>query len=126
MAHFAQLDSTNTVIQVIVVNNEKIIDENGIESEELGIRVCRNIYGSDTNWKQTSYTDSMRTRYAGIDFTYNEEHDAFIPPKQYPSWVLNTTSLLWEAPVQYPDDGNYYYWDEDTLSWVQLPEETEE
>lgn len=125
MAHFAQLDNNNTVIQVIVLDNKDLIDENGNENEELGIRVCRNIYGSDTNWKQTSYSNSSRTRFAGIDFTYNEEYDAFIPPKVFSSWVLNTTTLVWEAPFEPPDDGNSYYWNEDTVSWVQILEEND-
>ena len=54
MAHFAELDDSNVVLRVIVLNNNVILDENGNELEELGIAFCKSLYGNDTNWKQTS------------------------------------------------------------------------
>ncbi len=99
MAHFAQLDENNVVTQVIVVSNEDTSDANGVEVEEIGVAFCKKLLGADTNWKQTSYNNNMRVRYAGIGYTYNETLDAFIPPKPYASWVLNETTADWESPV---------------------------
>lgn len=120
MAHFAQLDENNIVLQVIVVNNATIEDLAFPESEPVGVVFCQSIYGSDTNWKQTSYNANFRKNYAGIDYTYDDILDAFIPLKPYPSWLLNTQICQWEAPVPYPNDGKDYYWDETTQTWVEI------
>jgi hypothetical protein len=64
----------------------------------------------------------MRKNYAGIGFTYDENLDAFIPPKPFASWILNEVTCQWKAPVPMPTDGNRYAWDEATLSWEQLSE----
>lgn len=117
MAHFAQLDANNVVLQVIVVNNADTADENGVEQESIGIAFCENLLGG--TWIQTSYNANMRKNYAGIGFTYQADIDAFVPPQPYPSWVLNPDTAQWEAPVPYPNDGKYYVWDESTLSWVE-------
>ena len=116
MAHFAELDSNNTVLRVIVVNNNDVLDGNGQESEEVGINFCKGLFGGE--WKQTSYNASLRKNYAGIGYTYDSVLDAFIPPQPYPSWVLNQSTCLWEAPVPMPTDGQLYSWDEATTSWV--------
>jgi len=60
---------------------------------------------------------AFRGNYAGIGFTYDEENDVFIAPQSFNGWVLNTSTWLWEAPIDYPDDGNKYIWNEETLSW---------
>ncbi len=78
MAHFAKLDENNKVIEVIVVSNDDILDENGDESEEVGIKFCRMIQGENTNWKQTSYNGNIRGRYAGIGMYYDETIDEFV------------------------------------------------
>lgn len=120
MAHFAQLDESNTVIQVIVVNNDVILDENGIESEQVGIDFLRGLYGEYTNWIQTSYNGNFRKNYASSGYKYDSVKDAFIPIKQWDSWILNEDTCRWEPPVPYPDDGQYYVWDESGLQWVLL------
>lgn len=123
MAHFAQIDETNTVIQVIVVNNQECqID--GIDNEEMGIAFCKSLLGNDTIWKQTSYNANIRKNYAGIGYTYNSDLDAFIPPKPFNSWLLNEDTCLWYAPVAYPEDGQVYHWNEDIVSWI-LAEQSE-
>jgi len=122
MAHFAQLNEESIVTQVIVVNNATIDNLPFPESEPVGIAFCQSLYGPDTIWAQTSYNASFRYNYAGIGFTFDVTAQAFIPPKPYPSWLLNTTIYQWEAPVPYPDDGKMYYWDEATLSWVLVPD----
>lgn len=112
MAHFAQLNENNIVLQVIVVSNDDA------PTEAAGIIFCQSLLGADTRWVQTSYNGNFRVRYAGIGCTYNVALDAFIAPQPYPSWTLNTTTCDWEPPVPYPDDGKPYVWDEETLSWV--------
>lgn len=121
MAHFAQLDGSNTVIDVIVINNNVIDNEPFPQSEPIGIEFCKSLYGADTKWAQTSYNASFRYNYAGIGFVFDATAGAFIPPKPYPSWLLNTQTFNWQAPVPYPTDGKNYYWNEETQSWVLNP-----
>jgi len=120
MAHFAQLDDNNIVTQVVVVDNADIEDDNGNQSEAIGISICQALLGSDTTWKQTSYNGNMRKNYAGIGFTYDSTRDAFIPPQPFASWTLNETTCLWEAPVAYPTDGEEYFWNETDQQWDQV------
>lgn len=117
MAHFAELDANNVVLQVLVVRNEDILDENGVESEAIGVQRCKDLFGG-VDWKQTSYNGNFRKRYAGIGDVYNKELDAFIAPKLYESWILNLETGKWEAPIPIPQDDNHYSWDEETKSWV--------
>jgi hypothetical protein len=118
MAHFAQLDSNNTVIQVIVVNNNELLDENGNEIEQKGIDFCHNLFGG--RWIQTSYNCNFRKHYAGIGFRYDTERDLFIPPQPYLSWTLNNDTLLWDPPVPYPTNGKKYAWFEPNKEWIEL------
>ena len=120
MAHFAELDENNIVQRVIVVANEKISNEQGNESEEIGIFFCKNLYGAETVWKQTSYNNNIRKNFAGIGYSYDQTRDAFIPPKPFNSWILNEDTCLWEAPVAYPDDGQAYEWNETDQQWEVL------
>lgn len=125
MAHFAQLDPNNFVTQVIVVSNADLIDDNGNESENLGIQVCRNIFGQDTNWVQTSYNNKFRKKYAGLGDKYDAAGNVFYNPNPpYPSWVLDA-NYDWQPPTPRPDDGKLYDWDETTLAWIEVtfPEE---
>jgi hypothetical protein len=127
MAHFAQFDENNLVIQVIVVHNNELLDADGNESEEKGIEFCQSLFGSTTRWVQTSYNGNIRKHYAAIGFTFDEVRDAFVPPKPFASWVLNEALVLWEAPIPYPEEGNYLFkWDEDTLCWIEtdIPKRT--
>ena len=126
MAHFCQLDENNVVTQVIVVSNDDIKDNNGTEVESIGVAFCQKLLGADTNWKQTSYNNNMRVRYAGIGYSYNETLDAFIPPQPFPSWVLNEDTAYWESPVgpalelteEEIEARSFYRWDEENLEWV--------
>jgi len=117
MAHFAQLDENNVVLQVIVVNNSDCLDSNGQESEAIGVAFCQSLFGG--NWKQTSYNGTMRKNYAGIGYTYDAARDAFIPPQPYASWLLDETTCLWNPPTPMPQDNKRYTWDEPTTSWVE-------
>jgi hypothetical protein len=109
MAHAAELDANNVVLRVIVVSNDL---EPNVE------QWCTDTYGG--YWKQTSYSGSFRKNFAGIGYTYNADLDAFIPPKPYPSWVLDDATCQWQAPVPMPQDGQMYEWDEAAGEWTVM------
>jgi hypothetical protein len=116
MSHFAKLNENNIVVFVTVGRQE----DDGKEAE-LTAR-------TGDVYKQTSYNTyggvhklggtPFRKNYAGIGFTYDETRDAFIPPKEFNSWVLNEQTCLWEAPTAMPLDG-LYDWDESQQKWVE-------
>jgi hypothetical protein len=113
MAHFAHI--TNGIVdQVIVIDQETLNTGN---------------WGNPSEWVQTSYNTQggqhpegrpLRKNFAGIGYSYDTVRDAFIPPKPYPSWVLNEQTCLWDSPVPMPTDGNMHTWDEETTSWNQV------
>ena len=128
MAHFAQLDSNNTVTNVIVINDSDAALANGSESEVIGISFCQKLFGTDTVWKQTSYNavrgDGFRGNFAGIGMTYT---DVFMVPKPYNSWGIGATFARWESPLGNPPpdpSGQQYFWDEtayqadNTVGWA--------
>ena len=118
MAHFAELDGNNVVLRVIVVDNRDTSDPNGVEKEHIGAAHCEKLLGG--TWKKTSYNGNIRKRYAGIGYIYNESLDAFVPPKPFPSWILNSETADWEAPVPQPTDGKIYAWVESLLEWKEV------
>lgn len=93
MAHFAEIDETNTVLRVIVVHNDELI-EHGMESEAKGIAFCQSLF--DGNWVQTSYNGNIRKNFAGIEFSYDVHLDAFIPPKPDGDFILDEETCLWK------------------------------
>ena len=125
MAHFAQLNSKNVVISVIVVDNKNLLDENNQEQEFIGIEYCQNLFGSYTNWKQTSYNSSIRKNYAGIGMFYHEHYDAFLHQCPYDSWILNEDTLEWGAPIPKPElteeeiqQRKEYIWNDEDQTWT--------
>lgn len=125
MAHFAKIDDSNKVLQVLVVNDKDTQDENGNEVESIGSQYLKNSFGG--TWLRTSYNTvnsvhklggtTFRKNYAGIGSIYDESSDAFYS-QPYESWILDPESFTWDAPVSYPDDGKDYRWNEATTSWV--------
>jgi hypothetical protein len=127
MAHFAELDSNNIVIRVLVVRNIDITDENGQEQEQLGIAFLQKLFGG--RWIKTSYNTHKNTHlengipfrgnFAGKNYVYDPFNDVFYPPAgPFPSWTLNRTTWQWVAPVPYPSDKKIYDWNEDTCTWI--------
>jgi hypothetical protein len=116
MAHYAFLDNNNIVTEVIVGRNE--------DEKINGITDWEEYYGSIRKQKcvRTSYNNNIRKNYAGIGYTYNEELDAFIPPKPFESWILDEDTCLWNSPVPYPEDGKLYMWNEESTSWEEITE----
>ena len=125
MAYFAKLDENNIVLNVHAVENS-VITVDGVESEQKGIEFLQQIHGHPY-WKQTSFNmvagvhqqgkTPFRKNFASVDFTYDLERDAFIPPKPYASWSLNEETCYWNPPTPCPNDGQQYHWVEETLTW---------
>jgi len=119
MAHFARLDQDNKVTEVHVLNDSVITDENNVQQEQLGIDFLTDLFGGGW-WKQSFKDGSSRKNHANTGFSYDKTRDAFIPPQRYASWTLNEDTCQWEAPVAYPDDGKFYTWNEETISWEEI------
>lgn len=123
MAHFAQLDPQNVVIDVQVVNNSDIDNLPFPESEPVGVAYLQALF-PDTVWKQTSYNGRFRFFYAGIGFTFFPQcgdYGGFAAPPLYDYFIFDEATCTWIPPVPYPTDGNTYYWDDATRSWVKVP-----
>jgi hypothetical protein len=126
MAHFAKLGIGNIVEEILVVSNDIAT------TEQEGINFLRNLY-KDQHLPvvQTSYNTKagvhnnngtpLRKNYAGIGFKYDQQRDAFIPPKPFNSWILNEDTCLWEAPFPIPttelENNQYYFWNESIINW---------
>ena len=95
MATFAKMGLNNKVIEVLSVHNNELLDSEGVEQEVNGIDFLTKLTGWAL-WKQTSYNNNFRKNHAGIGFTYDEDRDAFIPPKPSADAILNEETCLWE------------------------------
>ena len=121
MAHYAFLDENNMVTYVMVGKDE---GDGGYDWEEfygneLG-QVCKRTSYNTRRGEHVSGGTPYRKNYAGYGYTYDEQRDAFIPPKPFPSWVLDEATCWWAAPVAQPQDGKSYMWNEDLLNWVEI------
>lgn len=121
MAHFAELDENNVVLQVIVINNNELLDDEGQENEVKGVEFCNSLFGHN-NWIQTSYNNNMRKQFAGVGYTYDDVNDVFISPQLYPSWSLDE-NYDWQPPTAMPDDDKKYEWNEETQTWDEITTE---
>jgi hypothetical protein len=112
MAHFAELDSNNIVLRVLVVPNEH---------ESNGQEYLAETVGLGGTWIQTSYNASIRGKFAGVGDTYDSTNDRFISPKPHASWSLDE-NFMWQAPTPCPESlsGKANRWDEPTLSWIEV------
>ena len=121
MAHFAELNSSNEVLRVIVVSNDDV-DANGGDQHANAETFVTTIVPHSTGgvaWKQCSYNNNFRKQYAGKGYTYNSSKDIFIADKPYPSWALDSNDD-WQAPTDKPDDGKLYYWNETDREWKEV------
>ena len=152
MAHYAQIDENNIVTNVIVISNEDVTNNGGERSTQAEQWVSDNFGGG--TWKQTSYNTNIgryydpetgleaedqskayRKNYAGIDYIYHSDIDAFSPPQPYASWTLNSTTARWQPPVAFPtitttgttltgplgvswEQIYDYRWDEENARWL--------
>lgn len=126
MAHYAYLNENNIVTQVIVGKDEGIDGVNWEEyygAKRTSYNTRGNVYYTPgTDIPDSDQTQAFRKNFAGVGYTYDVGLDAFIPPKTFPSWILDTYTGLWIPPFPAPNDGNSYYWDETTHSWVLMNE----
>jgi len=121
MAHYAFINSNNTVTQVIVGRDEDdlvegVTDWEAYYGEQMGERCLRTSYNTVAGVHSGGGTP-YRGNYAGIGYTYDEALDAFVPPQPYNSWTLNESTYSWEAPTAYPEDGESYVWNENRKEW---------
>lgn len=131
MAHFAQIDENNIVVQVVVIDDEH--EHRGQEylSEDLGL---------GGTWLKTSYNTRggehvlggtpFRKNYAGKGDRYDPQLDAFIPKCPFPSWVdIDEATAMHIPPIPQPtigpNDPFYYDWNEELLDWVRIDLPTE-
>jgi len=114
MAHFAQLDENNTVINVIVIDNSQLL-EDGVESESKGIAFCESLFNG--RWIQTSYTARIRKNFASLGMIYDPINDWFMHKKPFASWTLDQHAQ-WQAPKPKPLEG-FWNWDEELGDWVE-------
>lgn len=131
MGHYAFLDENNIVTEVITGRDEDeivdgISDWEAYYSEFRG-QVCKRTSYNTSMGQHSSGGISFRKNYAGIGYTYDENRDAFIPPKPFNSWILNEETCNWEAPIPYPinvEEGQLYIWSEEDLNWkLAIPQE---
>lgn len=134
MAHYAFLDENNVVVDVIVGRDENeivdgITDWEAYYGQLRGLRCLRTSYTSRGGKKVHHETNDVisnkhfRFNFAGTGYTYDDELDAFIPPKPFYSWVLDKTTCTWKSPIAEPKDGKAYAWNENLIKWVELPVE---
>lgn len=124
MAHFAQLDENNVVIQVLVVGNDDVNNLPFPDSEPLGQTFLAKLFPEipANAWRQTSYNHNFRFRYAGIGFTFHPEcgeRGGFAAPPITANLVFDVDTCSWIPPVPYPNDGNEYWWDYEKNFWVK-------
>lgn len=117
MAHFAEIDSNNIVLRVLVVPDSE---------QHRGQEYLADNLGLGGRWIQTSYNGNLRKMFAGQGYVYNEELDIFLPPKPFSSWTIDAVKGEWVAPVPRPEEeqGKALIWIEETQEWVKqdLPE----
>jgi len=130
MAHYAVLDSGNTVTMVFVGRDDVVTGIDGWETYYApeGFTVKQTSYNTRGGAHYTDgepsadQTKALRYNYAGIGYSYDENRDAFIPPQPYASWVLDEDTCLWVAPIAYPAEG-VHTWDEQAGDWVEVTDE---
>jgi len=120
MAHFAKVN--NNIVEQVIVAEPEFFDTFVDSTPGEWIQTSYNTHGGihyqpNSDIPSEDQSKALRKNYAGVGYTYDRERDAFMPPKPFPSWLLNEQTCLWEPPVAYPSDGQYYEWNESTTSW---------
>lgn len=123
MAHYALINKEGIVVDVItgIDENETQVDLDGTvvggSSEAWEAFYASRPWFEGLLCRRTSYNSNIRKRFAGVGYIYNDRLDAFVPPKPYPSWVLNDEIADWEPPVPKPDSAGYFEWNEGQQRW---------
>jgi len=138
MPYFAKVaptqEATKFIVTEVISADQSFIDSGAVGPAEEWIQTSYNTYGNvhyapspPAEPRTPDGGTPVRANYAGIGYTFDTSYTVgdyvgvFYAPQPYPSWILSTTTFLWEAPVPYPNDGQNYYWDESTQSWVLIP-----
>jgi hypothetical protein len=126
MAHFAKVN--NGIVEQVIVAEPEFFETFVDSSPGQWIQTSYNTrggvhYNPETGEPSADQSKALRKNYAGINYSYDAQRDAFIPPKPYASWVLNEQTCLWDAPVAMPTDGGRYAWNESTQAWDAVPDE---
>jgi len=111
MAHYAKV--TDGIVQQLIVAETEFFETFVDTSPGEWLQTSYNTHGGE----HSEGGNPLRKNYAGIGYTYDKDRDAFIPPKPYPSWVLNEDTCLWDAPTPMPDDEQMYIWNEEITNW---------
>jgi hypothetical protein len=128
MAHFAKV--IDGIVQQVIVAEKQIIDSGIVGDSLLWVQTSYNTrngiyYEPNSDIPSQDQSKALRKNFAGVGYTYDQQRDAFIPPKPYLSWTLNEQTCNWESPVPYPNDGKHYNWNEETLIWDKINLNTE-
>ena len=122
MAHFAKVNLMS-IVETVIVADQDFVDTQPGNWVQTSYNTYGNVYytpNSNPRVPDPDQSKALRANYATIGGTYDVGNDVFYGIQPYPSWILNTSTWLWEAPVPYPNDGKVYQWDEATLSWVEV------
>lgn len=110
MAHYAKVN--NGIVEQVIVAEADFFNTFVDSSPGTWLQTSYNTHGN-----QHPEGRPLRGNYAGIGFTYDATNDVFYAPKPYPSWILNESTWLWKAPVDYPTEEGRFIWNEETLTW---------
>jgi|688.fasta_scaffold01402_39 hypothetical protein len=109
------------ISQDSIVENILYVDP---DSDEHAAIYLEQVLGLEGPWVDARPAPNS-LNHANIGYTFIEDLNIFMPPKRFNSWVLRqhpeSLNYYWRAPVDSPDDGKYYEWDEDSLGWVEKP-----
>jgi len=127
MGHFAKVVN-GTVTKVIVAEAsffDNFVDSSPGSWKQTSYNTRGGVhYQPNTNLTSSDQSLALRGNYAGIGYEYDSTLDAFFAPKPFNSWLKDTGSFSYEAPVAYPTGdttGSYtgsYQWNEDTTNWI--------
>ena len=127
MTYFAKCESTLDAFKFLVSDviraDQEFVDTQAGYWVETDYNTYGNVHYAPSPPAEPGTPDglpALRGNYAGINFTYDKTNDVFYGPQPYPSWILDTSTWLWEAPVPYTSTGGPYVWDEATQSCVPV------
>jgi hypothetical protein len=113
MAHYAKVE--DGIVTEVIVADQEFIDSGVLGDPSMWIQTSYNTFGGQHRLGGTP----LRKNYAGLGFLYDAELDAFVPPKLFDSWILNTETGLWVPPIPRPENGQNLIWDEDLQDWKE-------
>lgn len=130
MIYFAKINDSGVVTEVVVIEQDQENRGQEFLAEDLGLggrweKTCYNTHGGvyhdpETNEPSIDQSKAYRKNFAGPGYSYDEERDAFIPPRPFESWTLNEDTCLWEAPISKPETGGPWIWNEENQEWEEF------